>query len=99
MPSGSVPPGRARRTTLPLTALAAAGPIGSSYRLRGREPDLSGVRLHLGADAICQAFGAHALTTGADIYFRSGAFAPQSPHGQWLLAHEVAHVLQQQRGR
>jgi hypothetical protein len=98
MPSGSVPPGWARHRTLPLTALAAARPIRDSYRLRGSEPDLSGVTVHLGADALCQAFGAYALTTGADIYFRSGALAPRTRHGRWLLAHEVAHVVQQQRG-
>ncbi len=98
MPSGLRPPSWTSQATLPLTALAAAGPIQGSYRVQGDKPDLSGVRIHLGADAVCQALGARALTAGTDIYFRSGAFAPQSPAGLWLLAHEVAHVVQQQRG-
>jgi Domain of unknown function (DUF4157) len=98
MPSGLRPPSWTSQATLPFAALAAARPIQGSYRLRGHEPDLSGVRIHLGADAVCQAFGARALTTGTDIYFRSDSFAPWSPAGLWLLAHEVAHVVQQQRG-
>lgn len=98
MPPGLAPPSWATRPALPLAALAVTRPIRDSYRLQGREPDLSGVRVHPGADAICRAFGARAITTGADIYFRSGSFAPQSRSGLWLLAHEVAHVVQQQRG-
>jgi Domain of unknown function (DUF4157) len=58
--------------------------------------DFSAVRLHVtGADQLCRAFGAKALTTGTDIYFRDGAFAPHTQDGLRLLAHEVAHVVQQ----
>jgi hypothetical protein len=61
--------------------------------------DLSGIRIHSsGADRFCRAWGARALTVGSDIYFRSGAYAPDTPAGLWLLAHEVAHVVQQRRG-
>ena len=60
--------------------------------------DFSGIRLHAGADRVCAVFGAQALTVGADIFFRSGAFAPHTPEGLRLLAHEVAHVVQQRRG-
>jgi hypothetical protein len=98
MPSELLPLSWTSQAALPFTTLAAALPIQGSYRLRGHEPDLSGVRIHLGADAVCQAFGAVALTSGADIFFRSGSFAPWSRGGLWLLAHEVAHVVQQQRG-
>jgi hypothetical protein len=32
---------------------------------------------------------------GSDIYVRSDCYAPQTRTGLWLLAHEVAHVVQQ----
>jgi hypothetical protein len=68
----------------------------SKYRA---DIDFSAIRLHYsGADRICRAFGASALTVGADIYFLDGAFAPHTRGGLRLLAHEVAHVVQQQRG-
>jgi len=61
--------------------------------------DFTSVRLHYrGADRICRAFGATALAVGSDIYFRDGAFAPYTPDGLRILAHEVAHVVQQRRG-
>lgn len=61
--------------------------------------DFSAIRLHhSGANQLCRAFGATALTVGTDIYFRDGAFAPHTRDGLRLLAHEVAHVVQQQRG-
>src|SRR5262249_17489025 len=76
-----------------------AGLFGRLYRADHHELDLSSVRLHVtGADAACRALGARAMTVGADIYFRDGAFAPHTCCGLWLLAHEVAHVIQQARG-
>ena len=61
--------------------------------------DFPSVRLHYrGADRICRAFGATALAVGSDIYIRDGAFAPYTPGGLRILAHEVAHVVQQRRG-
>jgi hypothetical protein len=38
------------------------------------------------------------MTIGSDIYFRADCWDPRTPAGLWLLAHEVAHVVQQQRG-
>jgi len=35
---------------------------------------------------------------GSDSYFAAGAFRPDRRDGLWLLAHEVAHVLQQSAG-
>lgn len=59
--------------------------------------DLSGVRIHEGADADALAArkGARAFTVAQDIYFRSGEFAPQGESGRRLLAHELTHTLQQ----
>jgi hypothetical protein len=69
------------------------------YRTGRGDIDFSAIRLHYaGADPVCRALQARALTVGSDIYFRDGAFAPHTREGLWLLAHEVAHVVQQQRG-
>jgi len=59
------------------------------------------IRVHYaGADAdqACLALGARAFTVGSDIYFAAGAFRPETRDGMWLLAHEVAHVVQQSAG-
>jgi hypothetical protein len=60
--------------------------------------DFSQVRLHTGdrADRLNRDLSASAFTTGRDIYFRRGAYDPQHPAGQETLAHELAHVVQQQ---
>jgi hypothetical protein len=60
--------------------------------------DLAGVRVHADAraDQLNRALRSRAFTSGQDIFFRRGAYLPQRPAGAALLAHEVAHVLQQQ---
>ena len=69
------------------------------YRLAGAEPDLLGIRIHCeNTDRLCRAWGARAMTIGSDIYFRADSWNPGTPAGLWLLAHEVAHVVQQRRG-
>ena len=50
------------------------------------------------ADALSRAVDAEAFTTGRDVYFRAGAYAPDSPDGLRLLAHEAAHTVQQAAG-
>jgi hypothetical protein len=68
------------------------------YLTGGSGVEFSAIRLHYrGVDEICRAFGATALTVGSDIYFHQEAFAPHTPEGLRLLAHEVAHVVQQHR--
>jgi hypothetical protein len=59
--------------------------------------DLSSVRVHTGGDSsqAAGAVGARAYTTGQDIHFASGQYAPSDPFGLHLLAHEVAHTVQQ----
>src|SRR4029450_7761109 len=61
---------------------------------------LGEVRLHdeAGADDAARKLDALAFTRGNDIYFRAGAYDPQSPEGQKLLAHEFAHVIRQRPG-
>jgi hypothetical protein len=59
--------------------------------------DFSRVRLHAGGDAgeAAQSVNARAFTIGPDIFFGRGQFAPETDEGQRLLAHELAHVVQQ----
>jgi hypothetical protein len=62
--------------------------------------DLSAVRVHTDeqADASARAVGAQAYTFGNHVVFRSGQYAPNTPAGRQLLAHELAHVAQQADG-
>jgi hypothetical protein len=59
--------------------------------------DFSQVRVHTDAEAdeLCRELGAKAFTTGRDVFFREGAYQPDSGFGKSLLAHEIAHVVQQ----
>jgi hypothetical protein len=63
--------------------------------------DLSDVRVHTGSEAQRSAIDLDALayTSGRDIYFARGMYAPASDSGRRLLAHEVAHVVQQGSGK
>lgn len=55
------------------------------------------VRVHTdsAADEAARAIDARAFTDGRDIAFRSGEYDPGSHSGRRLLAHELAHVVQQ----
>ena len=59
-----------------------------------------GVRLHSGTAAaeIATRAGAKALTRGHDIYFGRSVSDPESSRHERLLAHELAHVVQQEKG-
>lgn len=59
--------------------------------------DFSRVRVHADARAAesAQAVQASAYTVGSHVVFGSGGFQPHSGEGQRLLAHELAHVVQQ----
>jgi hypothetical protein len=62
--------------------------------------DFSGVRVHTGAKATesAEAINAHAYTSGRDMVFNSGRYDPGSAPGRRLIAHELAHIVQQQEG-
>lgn len=62
--------------------------------------DFSGVRVHTGSEShqLNEQLNAKAFTTGSDIFFREGAYNPQSSSGQELIAHELTHVVQQSSG-
>jgi len=59
--------------------------------------DFSGVRVHTDARAAesARAVNALAYTVGPDIVFGAGRYMPSSTAGGRLLAHELAHVVQQ----
>lgn len=63
--------------------------------------DFSRVRVHDSPEAGRAASGINALafTFGRDVVFASGAFRPHSEGGRRLLAHELAHVVQQGEAR
>lgn len=58
---------------------------------------LDDVHVHTGdtADALTQSVSARAFTTGTDIYFGRGEYRPGTSGGDELIAHELAHVVQQ----
>ena len=59
--------------------------------------DFSQVRVHhdAGASASAHDVGARAYTVGQDVVFGAGRYAPDTSEGQHLLAHELAHTIQQ----
>lgn len=62
--------------------------------------DFSAVRLHHDQEAVqlTEDMNAHALTVGEDIAFNQSEFQPGNPVGDAMLAHELAHVVQQRQG-
>lgn len=58
------------------------------------------VRVHADRAAAQEtaALGAKAYTQGRDVFFGAGRYAPHAREGRHLLAHELAHVVQQARG-
>jgi hypothetical protein len=62
--------------------------------------DFSSVRIHKHQSAAQSArrLDAHAFTVGENIVLGATAPSLQTKHGQRLLAHELAHVVQQRRG-
>jgi outer membrane protein OmpA-like peptidoglycan-associated protein len=60
--------------------------------------DFGGVQVHNGARAdSARSVNALAYTTGNHVVFGSGQYAPATRGGQKLIAHELTHVLQQQK--
>ncbi|MBS0467080.1 MAG: DUF4157 domain-containing protein [Proteobacteria bacterium] len=83
-------------------SLAGAGaPLDRATRgfMEGRfGHDFGRVRIHAGgaATSSARAVQARAYTVGANIVFGAGQYAPATAAGRLLLAHELAHVVQQQ---
>ncbi len=51
---------------------------------------------HVGpyADELSRSFNALAIVLGKDIYFRNGAYKPESEDGRKIIAHELKHIEQ-----
>ena len=66
-------------------------------RMAGSFGDLSDVRVHTddSADKLNRSVSARAFATGSDVYFAQGEYNPGSASGDRLIAHELAHVVQQ----
>ena len=63
--------------------------------------DLTGIRIHTepAACEVVRSLNARAFTLGSDIFFGQGEFQPFTTIGKRLLAHEITHILQQNRAR
>ncbi len=83
------------------TALASGGaPLGAATRSFMEQhfgQDFSHVRAHAGpaASAAAASLHARAFTVGGDIVFGARQYAPDTHAGRRLIAHELAHVVQQ----
>jgi hypothetical protein len=85
---------------------AIRGQLGEGHSLDGSTQsrmgsafgtDFSHVRVHTEASdaALSKDLNAKAFTVGDDIAFGPGEYRPGTPVGDALLAHELAHVMQQ----
>ena len=63
--------------------------------------DFSDVRLHTDTRAagLAESIQARAFAVGKEVVFGVGQFAPETSQGRQLMAHELTHVVQQERGR
>ena len=60
----------------------------------------SQVRIHTDSHAasLAGSIGARAFTLGQDVVFAAGQYQPDSREGRCLIAHELAHTIQQGKG-
>lgn len=98
-PAGS----RASSTKLPQTRLGDGRPLAPTTRGFFEQRlghDFRNVRVHddSAAHAAAAREGARAFAHGSDIAFAAGQLDVSRATGRALLAHELAHVVQQQRG-
>src|SRR3954465_11020095 len=76
----------------------AGAPLPADVRVqmeRRLGADFSRVRIHEGPQG--SAVGSLAYTRGTDIHFAPGAYTPGTAQGDELIAHELAHVVQQRQ--
>jgi hypothetical protein len=90
-PSAAAPPPDGGRPLDPATRLFFETRFGH---------DFGGVRIHTGADAsrAARSISALAYTVGSSVVFGDDRYDPASHAGRRLLAHELAHVVQQGAG-
>ena len=82
------------------SSMAGGVPLPASVR-RFMEPrfgaNFAGVRVHTDTNAatLSRQLSAQAFTTGNHIFFARDQFQPESAAGRELIAHELAHTIQQ----
>jgi hypothetical protein len=77
---------------------AALASVDQAFASPGRplEPELrQDMEQRFGYDFSAQDLNAHAYTVGADVVFGASRFAPETHEGRRLIAHKLAHALQQ----
>lgn len=103
---GAGPRGVAQPNAVPCPAASASFPTVGGNKLPAEvcqkmqsyfATSFSDVRVHVGPQAA--GIGAIAFTYGSHIHFAPGQYNPQLSHGQRILGHELAHVMQQRAGR
>ena len=97
--AGILPDGRAHPDVEAAIARSRGGGSSLDTRVLAPEvqPEFADVRVHAdaSADALARSVSARAFTTGSDVYFAAGEYRPGTSEGNSLLAHELAHVVQQ----
>ena len=94
--TGPGSPDGGRAADRPVDGIPLDGPTRSWFEER-LGTTLGHVRLHTdpAATDAAAALSARAFTVGGDVVFGPGQFAPDTPKGRRLLAHELTHVVQQ----
>ena len=87
---------RDRPANSPLRAPGEALDSATQARFGAHFSGLGGVRVHAGSEGANAAGALHAqaFAVGTDIGFAAGHYAPHTPRGRLLLAHELAHLAQ-----
>ena len=96
MPTGEVHPSvQAKIDTT--RGSGAALDSGVANKLSPSLGDLSDVRVHTDQTShdLNHAVSARAFATGSDVYFAQDQYKPNTSDGDKLIAHELAHVVQQ----
>ena len=91
------PPGSAAAIR---SQLGGGRPLEDPLRARmadGLGQNFDDVRVHTdaGAASLAESFSSRAFTLGRDVAFARGAYRPGTLIGDLLIAHELAHVVQQ----
>jgi hypothetical protein len=61
----------------------------------GQGNSFGDVRVHADSQ---EAGSAHAVAKGEDLHFAKDKYQPGTKEGNWLIAHELTHVVQQRKG-
>jgi hypothetical protein len=96
MPDGTVAPD----VTAAIRSAPGGASLGGATRRWATEafgPAVAGVRVHTdsAAHALARAVSARAFTVRSSVFFARGQYRPDTAPGRRLLAHELAHVVQQ----